>query len=192
VRTNEDTDACTRRRPDLHVDWGVVCLHIKVNENQHRTYDPGCERARLQELWTALSHRSLVVLRLNPDDYVAAPGAHGGLAPATGDTLRPQGTLARVFDRFRPVALDHAGARGAPGLQRRPTTDALNTADALNAGEEDDCEEENASQPGTDGERGRDDAPVATTKPGRLRPPIAKCVRGDSCLPRSVAGVGEL
>eukprot|EP01033_Poteriospumella_lacustris_P007611 gene7611-5470_t len=148
----------------------------------------------------------------NPDDYVTANGAevdspfdrtpsgvrvrpaetHGGLAVATGDTLRPHGRLTGAFDRFRQVALDHAGARGAPGLRRRPTTDALNTADALNAEEEDDYEEENASQPDTDGERGCDDAPVATTKPGRLGPPVAKCVRGDSCLPRSVAGIGEL
>jgi hypothetical protein len=66
---------CSRRRPDLRVDLGYQVLVVEVDENQHEAYDCSCENKRLMELSADVGHRSLVMLRFNPDEYVAQNGA---------------------------------------------------------------------------------------------------------------------
>ena len=42
---------------------------VEVDENQHNNYDCSCENKRLMELAQDLGHRSMVVIRFNPDAY---------------------------------------------------------------------------------------------------------------------------
>ncbi len=67
-------DACSRRRPDLLVDFVEFVLIIEVDENCHRSYDSTCENKRLMEISQDLGHRSLVVIRINIDGYVDVEG----------------------------------------------------------------------------------------------------------------------
>ena len=68
------SNGCSARRPDLLCDLGDQVLMVEIDENQHATYDCSCENKRLMELSRDVGHRSLVVIRFNPDEYVAADG----------------------------------------------------------------------------------------------------------------------
>jgi hypothetical protein len=63
-------DACSKRRPDLHVDLGYQVLIIEIDENQHIDYDNTCEINRINELSNDIHNRPIVFIRFNPDDYV--------------------------------------------------------------------------------------------------------------------------
>ncbi len=67
-------DACSKRRPDLLVDFGEFVMIIEVDENCHRSYDTTCENKRLMEISQDLGHRPLVIIRMNTDGYVDAEG----------------------------------------------------------------------------------------------------------------------
>lgn len=75
-------DGCSRRRPDLLVDFGPFILIIEVDENQHTEYDTTCEHKRLMEISQdcaiqtedGLIHRPIVVIRFNPDAYTKPDG----------------------------------------------------------------------------------------------------------------------
>jgi hypothetical protein len=60
---------CSRRRPDLLLDLGYQILMVEVDENQHTGYDCSCEHKRIMELSQDVSHRPIVFIRFNPDDY---------------------------------------------------------------------------------------------------------------------------
>jgi hypothetical protein len=63
-------DGCSRRRPDLLLDFGSFILIIEVDENQHVDYDNSCENRRIMEISRDLGHHSnIVFIRFNPDDY---------------------------------------------------------------------------------------------------------------------------
>jgi hypothetical protein len=62
-------DGCSRRRPDLLLDLGYQILIIEVDENQHIDYDCSCENKRIMELSQDVSHRPIVFIRFNPDEY---------------------------------------------------------------------------------------------------------------------------
>jgi len=62
-------DGCSARRPDVLMDLGYHVLMVEVDENQHNNYDCSCEHKRLMELAQDLGHRSMVVIRFNPDSY---------------------------------------------------------------------------------------------------------------------------
>ncbi len=62
-------DGCSKRRPDLLLDLGTHVIIIEIDENQHETYDCSCENKRMMELSQDLSHRPIVFIRFNPDDY---------------------------------------------------------------------------------------------------------------------------
>ena len=68
------SNGCSARRPDLLCDLGDQVLMVEIDENQHATYDCSCENKRLMELSRDVGHRPLVVIRFNPDEYVAADG----------------------------------------------------------------------------------------------------------------------
>jgi hypothetical protein len=62
-------DGCSRRRPDVLIDFGDQVLCVEVDENMHITYDCSCENKRLMEISKDIGHRPLVFLRFNPDSY---------------------------------------------------------------------------------------------------------------------------
>ena len=67
-------DGCSARRPDVLMDLGYHVLMVEVDENQHNNYDCSCEHKRLMELAQDLGHRSMVVIRFNPDGYETLQG----------------------------------------------------------------------------------------------------------------------
>jgi hypothetical protein len=71
----DGTGGCgSGRRPDWLADLGTHSLIVEVDEEQHAGYDTTCETKRLMQLFGDLGDRPLVVVRFNPDDYVAACG----------------------------------------------------------------------------------------------------------------------
>ena len=65
-------DGCSRRRPDLFMDFGYQILIVEIDENQHigENYgDCSCENKRMMLLWQDVGHRPIVFIRFNPDDY---------------------------------------------------------------------------------------------------------------------------
>jgi hypothetical protein len=62
-------DGCSRRRPDLLLDLGYQILIIEIDENQHIDYECSCENKRIMELSQDVSHRPIVFIRFNPDEY---------------------------------------------------------------------------------------------------------------------------
>ena len=62
-------DGCSRRRPDVLVDFGDQVLCVEIDENMHTGYDCSCENKRLMELSQDVGHRPMVFVRFNPDSY---------------------------------------------------------------------------------------------------------------------------
>ena len=62
-------DGCSKRRPDLLIDFGYQIVIIEIDENQHTDYDCSCENKRLMEISQDLNHRPVIFIRFNPDDY---------------------------------------------------------------------------------------------------------------------------
>ena len=62
-------DGCSKRRPDLLLDMGDQVIIIEIDENQHLDYDCSCENKRLMEISQDLSHRPIIFIRFNPDEY---------------------------------------------------------------------------------------------------------------------------
>jgi hypothetical protein len=60
-------DGCSRRRPDVCIDFGTHSVIVECDENQHRGYD--CETKRMMELFQDCGSRPIVFLRFNPDGY---------------------------------------------------------------------------------------------------------------------------
>ena len=58
---------CSRRRPDIAIDFGSHCLMIEIDEHQHASYE--CEQKRMMELYEDVGFRNIVFLRFNPDEY---------------------------------------------------------------------------------------------------------------------------
>ncbi len=67
-------DGCSARRPDVLLDLGYHVLMVEVDENRHNNYDCSCENKRLMLLAEDLGHRSMVVIRFNPDSYETIDG----------------------------------------------------------------------------------------------------------------------
>ena len=69
---------CSKKRPDLFIDFGSHCIIIEIDENQHVNY--ACEQARMIRLYedinsddskesTNTEFRKVIFLRFNPDGY---------------------------------------------------------------------------------------------------------------------------
>jgi hypothetical protein len=63
---------CSRRRPDVFIDFGEYVVIIEIDENQHTVYDCSCENRRLMELFQDAGRRPLTMIRFNPDKYTTA------------------------------------------------------------------------------------------------------------------------
>jgi hypothetical protein len=60
---------CSKRRPDLLLDFGYQIIIIEIDENQHINYGCSCENKRIMELSQDVGHRPIVFIRFNPDEY---------------------------------------------------------------------------------------------------------------------------
>lgn len=58
---------CSKRRPDIRIDFGSHCLMIEIDENRHLHYL--CEEKRMIDLYEDVGFRKCVFLRFNPDGY---------------------------------------------------------------------------------------------------------------------------
>lgn len=58
---------CSKRRPDIMIDFGSHCLMIEIDENKHTNYS--CEEKRMVELYEDIGFRKIIFLRFNPDGY---------------------------------------------------------------------------------------------------------------------------
>jgi hypothetical protein len=61
--------ACSKYRPDYVIDNLLFCIIIEVDENQHKSYAPECERGRMIQLHQDFGGKPLVFIRYNPDNY---------------------------------------------------------------------------------------------------------------------------
>ena len=62
-------DGCSKRRPDLLLDFGSHVIIVEVDENKHTTYDCSCQNKRLMEISQDIGHKPVVFIRFNPDTY---------------------------------------------------------------------------------------------------------------------------
>lgn len=67
-------DGCSKRRPDLMVDFGAYVLIVEIDEEQHFHYESICENKRTMELSQDIGHRPIVFIRFNPDKYIDSYG----------------------------------------------------------------------------------------------------------------------
>jgi RNA polymerase-binding transcription factor DksA len=63
---------CSKRRPDMLVDFLTHSCIIEIDEDSHKGYS--CENKRLMELFRDLGNRFLYVIRFNPDKYINSVG----------------------------------------------------------------------------------------------------------------------
>lgn len=67
-------DGCSKRRPDLLLDFGSHVIIVEVDENKHTTYDCSCQNKRLMEISQDIGHKPVVFIRFNPDAYMNQEG----------------------------------------------------------------------------------------------------------------------
>jgi len=65
---------CSRRRPDIMIDFGYQILIVEVDEGQHDLYKTTCEDQRINDIYTDLGDRPIVLIRFNPDGYKTKNG----------------------------------------------------------------------------------------------------------------------
>jgi hypothetical protein len=58
---------CSKRRPDIRMDFGSHCIMVEIDENCHLNYS--CEDKRMIDLYEDVGFRKCVFLRFNPDAY---------------------------------------------------------------------------------------------------------------------------
>jgi len=62
-------NGCSKRRPDLLLDYGSNAIIVEIDEYQHKDYDSTCENKRIMELSQDLQHKPITFIRFNPDSY---------------------------------------------------------------------------------------------------------------------------
>ena len=72
-RAVNTTNLCQAFRPDFLFDCTSFYLIVECDEDAHRQYDPGCERAREFAIRDFLN-RPCVFIRFNPDRYLGPDG----------------------------------------------------------------------------------------------------------------------
>jgi hypothetical protein len=75
---DKNIGACSKRRPDVFLEFENFVIIVEVDENQHNGYGAPCEATRMNEIWHDIAFRTIVLIRFNPDDYVAENGASVG------------------------------------------------------------------------------------------------------------------
>jgi hypothetical protein len=67
-------DGCSKRRPDLLVDFGDKIIILEVDEYKHLNYNTECETKRLNDISLDLNCRPIVLIRFNADGYTTTEG----------------------------------------------------------------------------------------------------------------------
>jgi len=60
---------CSLRRPDFLFDLFTHTVIVECDENDHKNYSTTCEIAKLNETFTDLADRPMILIRFNPDNY---------------------------------------------------------------------------------------------------------------------------
>ena len=60
---------CSKRRPDFLFDLFTHTVIVECDENNHDNYDTTCEIAKLNDTFTDLADRPIILIRFNPDKY---------------------------------------------------------------------------------------------------------------------------
>lgn len=69
ITTDKILGGCSKRRPDISIDLGTHWICVENDENSHRGYDTNCEISRVNELYTDMADRPMVLIRFNCDSY---------------------------------------------------------------------------------------------------------------------------
>ena len=71
IRHDKTIDGgCSKRRPDVLIEKYTHVIIIECDEEQHKSYDTTCETQRINDIYTDLGDRSIVLIRFNPDSYI--------------------------------------------------------------------------------------------------------------------------
>ena len=65
---------CVRKRPDAFIDMGSYVIVCEVDEHRHKGYS--CENKRSMEILNGCGQRPMVMIRLNPDEYICNGISH--------------------------------------------------------------------------------------------------------------------
>ena len=68
---------CSKKRPDVSIDFGSHYIMIEIDEIRHVNYS--CEEKRMVELYEDVGFRKIIFLRFNPDGY--KEGTHKYISP---------------------------------------------------------------------------------------------------------------
>ena len=80
ITCDETLGACSMKRPDMMWDFGWLVIWIEINERQHQTYDPTCEKDRRYQIWEDIACRPALLIEFNPDEYDDLAGkTHPGM-----------------------------------------------------------------------------------------------------------------
>jgi hypothetical protein len=60
---------CSKHRPDIFIDKLTHVVIVEIDENKHSGYDFACEIRRINELYTSVAFRPIVLIRVNPDKF---------------------------------------------------------------------------------------------------------------------------
>lgn len=51
-------------------DFGTMIIWLEINEHQHKSYDPSCEKSRRTHIWEDFGCRPSFLVEFNPDEYL--------------------------------------------------------------------------------------------------------------------------
>lgn len=71
---DKNVSKCSKKRPDLLVDLGVIILIIDVDEHAHADYDVSCEKSRIIEIVYQFDS-PVYMIRFNTDECKLRPSA---------------------------------------------------------------------------------------------------------------------
>lgn len=68
---NKIIDGCSRYRPDFVIETLTHNVIVECDENQHSSYSPECELARMYQIFQDFGGKHVIFIRFNPDNYKA-------------------------------------------------------------------------------------------------------------------------
>ncbi len=86
---------CSKRRPDGFLDLYTHVIIVEIDEGQHRSYRKECENKRLMEIYKDVGYRNIVVIRLNPDEYI-----NDGVKVESAFGITKQGVLVKHISEY--------------------------------------------------------------------------------------------
>lgn len=69
IQDKKVNGGCSLRRPDFLFDIFTHTVIVECDENDHKDYSTSCEIAKLNETFTDLADRPMILIRFNPDNY---------------------------------------------------------------------------------------------------------------------------